>query len=250
MIALPDLATLAISEPVILVAYIVFGIIGFGSSLVSTPLLAHALPVSTVVPVMAMLDLVAAWSNGWRMSAHVVRAELWRLIPSLLLGSVIGAWLLLTLPVSVIVPVLGLFVLGYGLRGLRTAHTTTSTHLNPRWAWFYGTAGGMCSALFGVGGFVYASYLTRRLDDVQQIRAMQGALFMISSLVRVVLFVLSGQLLQAEMLGLVLCLLPGMAVGVYLGHRIGGGMDRPKFLRALYLVLIFAGGSLLLRAWA
>ena len=47
---LPDLIVLLVAEPTLVAAYVVFGMVGFGTTLVSAPLLAHVLPLSTVVP--------------------------------------------------------------------------------------------------------------------------------------------------------------------------------------------------------
>jgi uncharacterized membrane protein YfcA len=244
---MPDLLTLLFAEPVIAVAYVVFGLVGFGSTLVSAPLLAHLLPVSTVVPTLALTDMVASWSNGWRLSEHVARRELWRLVPALLAGSALGAWLLFTLPVTLLMPALGAFVVLYALNGLRPK-TATTTPLSPRWAWWYGSVGGMFSALFGAGGWVYSLYLLRRLDDVQQIRATQTAVLMFSSVVRVALFLLAGRLLDPELLWLVLCLLPAVALGLYIGHHVSLRLDKRRFLLVLHSVLLLTGSSLLLRS--
>lgn len=245
---MPDLSTLAVAEPVIAIAYIVFGLVGFGSTLVSVPVLAHLLPVATVVPVLALTDLAASWSNGWRLSSQVARQELKGLVPALLAGSVLGSWLLFTLPVQWLMLLLGVFVVLYALRGLRPVPAGRSAPpLSPRWAWWYGGVGGMFSALFGAGGWVYSIYLLRRLDDVQQVRATQTAVLMVSSLVRVALFLLAGRLLDAEVLWLVLCLLPAVALGLYLGHHVSLRLDRRRFLQVLHGVLLLTGGSLLLR---
>lgn len=246
---MPDLHTLAFAEPVIAIAYVVFGLVGFGSTLVSAPVLAHLLPVSTVVPMLALTDLAASWSTGWRLSAHVVRHELWRLIPALFAGSALGAWLLFTLPLRWLMPLLGAFVVLYALRGLRPAQIDqTPPPLPPRWAWWYGFAGGMFSALFGAGGWVYSIYLLRRIEDVQQVRATQTAVLMFSSLIRVGLFLLAGRLLDAQLLWLVLCLLPAVALGLYLGHHVGLRLNRKRFLQVLHTVLLLTGSSLLVRA--
>ncbi len=244
---MPDLAILLLAEPVITAAYVVFGLVGFGSTLVSAPLLAHLLPLSTVVPTLALTDMIASWSNGWRLSEHVVRRELWRLVPWLLLGSALGAWLLFTLPVTLLMPLLGVFVVLYALHGLRPRNAPRKP-LSPRWAWWYGSMGGVFSALFGAGGWVYSVYLLRRLDDVQQIRATQTAVLMVSSVVRVVLFLLAGRLLDPGLLWLVLCLLPAVALGLYIGHRISLRLDKQRFLQLLHGVLLLTGGSLVLRA--
>ncbi len=244
---MPDLLTLLFAEPVITGAYVVFGLVGFGSTLVSAPLLAHLLPVSTVVPTLALTDMVASWSNGWRLSEHVARRELWRLVPWLLAGSALGAWLLFSLPVNLLMPLLGGFVVLYALNGLRP-RLAPRTPLSPRWAWWYGGMGGVFSALFGAGGWVYSVYLLRRLDDVQQIRATQTAVLMFSSVVRVVLFLLAGRLLDPALLWLVLCLLPAVALGLYIGHRVSLRLDKRRFLQLLHSVLLLTGSSLVLRA--
>lgn len=246
---MPDFLTLAFAEPVVTLAYVVLGLVGFGSTLVGAPLLAHLLPVSTVVPMLAVTDLLASLSNGWRLSQHVVRRELWRLVPPLFAGSALGAWLLFTLPVQWLMPLLGGFVVLYALHGLRPRESYHwSLPLSPRWAWLYGSVGGMFSALFGAGGWVYALYLARRLEDVQQIRATQTAVLMFSSGVRVALFLVAGRLLEPQLLWLVLCLLPAVALGVYIGHHISLRLNRQRFLQVLHTVLLLSGSSLLLRS--
>lgn len=246
---MPDLSTLLLAEPVVTLAYVVLGMVGFGSTLVGAPLLAHVLPVSTVVPAFAVTDLLASLSNGWRLSEHVVRRELWRLVPPLFAGSTLGAWLLFTLPVQWLMPLLGAFVVLYALNALRPkAAYHWSLPLSPRWAWWYGSAGGMFSALFGAGGWVYAIYLSRRLEDVQQIRATQTAVLMFSSGIRVGLFLVAGRLLEASLLWLVLSLLPAVALGVYIGHHVSLRLDRQRFLQVLHAVLLLTGASLLLRS--
>lgn len=243
---MPDFLTLLVAEPVITIAYVVFGLVGFGSTLVSAPLLAHLLPVSTVVPTLALTDMIASWSNGWRLSQHVARHELYRLVPALFAGSALGAWLLFTLPVKLLMPLLGAFVVLYALNGLRPK--ATPSPISPRWAWWYGSVGGVFSALFGAGGWVYSVYLLRRLDDPQQIRATQTAVLMFSSVVRVALFLLAGRLLDTQLLWLVLALLPAVGLGLFIGHHISLRLDRRRFLLLLHGVLLLTGSSLLLRS--
>lgn len=247
---MPELLTLLVAEPVIAIAYVVFGLVGFGATLVGAPLLAHLLPLTTVVPTMAMTDLVASWSNSWRLSQHVVRREMWRLVPSLLIGSTLGAWLLFTLPLQWLMPLLGVFVALYAIKGLWPKPLYLwSPPVSPRWAWWYGGVGGVFSALFGAGGWVYSLYLSRRLEDVQQIRATQTAVLMFSSLVRVALFLLAGRLLDPQLLLLVLFLLPAVALGIYIGHHLGLRLDKRRFLQVLHVVLLLTGLSLILRAF-
>ncbi len=243
---MPDLIVLLVAEPTLVVAYVVFGMVGFGTTLVSAPILAHVLPLSTVVPALALTDFVAAWANGFRLGAHVARKEVLRLVPAMVIGSALGAWLLFSVPVRTLMLLLGSFVVLYALNGLRPK--APQPPLAPGWAWWFGGAGGVLSALFGAGGWVYSMYLVRRLDDPQQIRATQTAVLTVSSTIRVLLFAVAGTYFNLSLLLLVLALLPAMALGLYLGHRITLKLDRKRFLQVLYGVLLLTGSSLLWRA--
>ena len=72
----------------------------------------------------------------------------------------------------------------------------------------------------------------------------------VSSFIRVGLFAAAGRYFDVELLLLVLCLLPAMALGLVLGHRITLRLDRQRFMQVLYGVLLLTGGSLVARALA
>lgn len=243
---MPDLIVLLVAEPTLVIAYVVFGMVGFGTTLVSAPILAHVLPLSTVIPALALTDFAASCTNGFRLGGQVVRKEVLRLVPAMLIGSALGAWLLFAVPVKTLMLLLGIFVVLYALNGLRPK--APQPPLAAGWAWWFGGAGGVLSALFGAGGWVYSMYLVRRLDDPQQIRATQTAVLTVSSSIRVLLFLVAGTYFNLPLLLLVLALLPAMALGLYVGHRITLRLDRKRFLQVLYGVLLLTGGSLLWRA--
>lgn len=244
---MPELLTLLLIEPVVLAAYVVFGMVGFGSTLVSAPLLAHVLPISTIVPALALTDLIASTSSGLRLNAHIVRAELLRLMPSMFAGSALGAYLLFAIAIETLMLLLGVFVVLYALNGLRGPQASTRK-LAPAWAWWFGSAGGVLSALFGAGGWVYAIFLAGRLETTEQIRATQHAVLIVSSFIRVTLFAVGGRFFDSSLWLLVLCMLPAMALGLYLGHRFTLRMGRHRFMQILYSVLLLTGSSLLIRA--
>ena len=243
---MPDLLVLLVAEPTLVVAYVVFGMVGFGTTLVSAPVLAHVLPVSTVVPALALTDFIAACTNGWHLGAQVVKKEVARLVPAMFIGSALGAWILFAVPVKSLMLMLGVFVALYALNGLRPQKPKPP--LSSRWAWWFGGAGGVLSALCGAGGWVYSMYLTRRLEDPQQIRATQTAVLMVSSFIRVGLFTASGRYFDLALLGLVLALLPAVALGLYVGHRITLKLDRQRFMQVLCGILLLTGSSLVVHA--
>ena len=128
---MPDLVVLLVAEPTLVAAYAVFGMVGFGTTLVSAPLLAHVLPLSTVIPALALTDFVASGTTGLRLGAHVVTRELLALLPAMVIGSALGAWLLFAVPVRALMLLLGIFVVLYALNGLRPKPTRVTTSPNP-----------------------------------------------------------------------------------------------------------------------
>jgi uncharacterized membrane protein YfcA len=248
MQSMPDLLVLLVAEPTLVVAFTVFGMVGFGTTLVAAPILAHLVPVTTLVPAMALLDLAAASGTALKLGSQVDRNEVKRLLPPMVCGSAFGTYILFAVPLKTLMLLLGIFVVAYALNGLRPKPVRPP--VSSRWAWWYGIAGGVLSALFGAGGWVYSIYLVRRLDDPGAIRGTQVAVLTASAFIRVALFAVAGRYFDLALLALVLLLLPAMVLGLIIGNRMTLRMDRKRFMQVLYLVLLGTGASLVVRALA
>jgi len=74
--ALPSFADLAVAFPAIGVGYVILGMVGFGTTLVAAPVLAHSMPVSSIVPLLAIMDCAATTTNGIRSAARWRAASL------------------------------------------------------------------------------------------------------------------------------------------------------------------------------
>ncbi len=99
-------------------AYFIRGITGFGSGLISVPLLALLLPLQTVVPLVLVLDFTASLIMSRNARDHVRWNEIIPLLPTSLLGIVIGVTLLVSMPREPLLTALALFVILFGLRYL------------------------------------------------------------------------------------------------------------------------------------
>jgi uncharacterized membrane protein YfcA len=243
---LPPPATLAVAVPALIAAYMIFGAAGFGSALIAAPILAQAMPVAAVVPLLALLDCLAAIVNGVKLGDRIATREMIWLVPLMIAGSVVGAWLLFIIPPRPMMLALGLFVVGYAVYALLTP--TARVGLRQLWVAPFGLVGGIFSAMFGSGGFIYAIYLSCRLDDKDAVRATQSALIALSTFTRVIIFALAGVYSDLKLPMLALLLVPVMLTGLYAGHRITLRMTRDQFLRALNMVLIATGMMLIARA--
>ena len=199
-------------ELAIALAYIVFGVAGFGTALVAGPLLILCLPLSKIIPLLVLLDFVAAFGNWLPARRDVARPELLRLLPCMAIGCVVGVTFLLSLKSDLLLLLMGLFITAYALYSL--AVKVKPAQVAAGWAIPVGITGGLFGALFGSGGFLYALYLNARLPK-DAARATQSALISCSTVVRLTLFVLAGVYADGELLLLGACLLPAMALGLW-----------------------------------
>lgn len=231
---------------VVVFAYVVFGVSGFGSTVVSVPLLAHFLPITYIVPLMVLLDLSAAIFIGTRGKEHVNRAELKRLIPFMLLGFVLGVTVLVKVNPDWLRVALGIFAVLVGLHGL--ANPGLGSTISRWWSVPAGVTGGALATVFGAGGPVYATYLSGRLSDKNEIRATVSTLISVSAFSRAVLYAIGGLLLHWTIFAGMAVLAPFVWLGVRIGSRIHIGLTQSQMRRAIGILLVVTGSSLLIRA--
>ena len=236
---------LLVAPAIIVVAYTVFGLSGFGSTVISVPILAHFLPVSYLVPLMALLDLASATFVGTSNREHVSKAEMKRIIPSMFVGFLVGATLLVGVPDEYLKTALGVFAMSVGVYSIfnPTMHRTISAW----WSVPTGIVGGAVATVFGAGGPIYATYLSGRLKDKDQIRTTMSMLISISAFSRAVLYAVTGLILHAAIFAGFVVLAPFVWVGLKVGNRIHVGLTHEQMRRAVGALLVVTGGSLLVR---
>jgi uncharacterized membrane protein YfcA len=230
---------------IISLAYLVFGIAGFGTALVASPVLAMFIPLAKIVPLLALMDMFAALSNILRDGRQADFGELRRLIPLVAIGSLAGAAILLKTRADILLLALGLFVIAYSayaLSGVRPQRRFGAGAAYP-----FGLVGGVFSALFGSGGFLYAIYLSGRIEQKESLRITQSTLIGLSTMTRVVLFALAGIYMDYSLLVLALTLAPAMLCGVFVGRHITLRLTREQFIRVINVVVLAAGIVLVVR---
>lgn len=226
----------------IALAYIVFGIAGFGTALVAGPILIMFMPLSKIIPLLVLLDFVAAFGNLLQSRREVVKPELLRLLPCMAIGCTLGVVFLLNLHSDLLLLLMGLFISTYAIYSL--AVKAKPTALAAGWAVPMGVVGGLFGALFGSGGFLYAIYLNSRLPK-DPARATQSALISASTVVRLSLFLIAGVYAELPLLMLAVCLLPAMALGLWLGRRLTLRMSREAFVRWVTWLVLASGIALI-----
>lgn len=244
---MPPIEVLIFVPLIILAAYLIFGMSGFGSTLIAVPLLAHLMPLKFAIPLVVVLDCVSAFSMGLKLRADVWKAEFVPLLPFLLVGLFAGAFVLLKVPPQWLLLGLGVFVLLFGAHFLIKRESAVRL---PRWAAVpTGLIAGTTSSALGVGGPIYVFYFTGRGATPDQIRATVPAVFTFTSAARIAIFASVG-LFNTAVLVSAAALLPVMALGLWCGHRLHGRLTRDQAVRIIGGLLLLSGVSLLARATA
>lgn len=229
---------------VLLLAYWVRGVAGFGSGLIAVPVLTLAWPVPVVVPLVVALDYLGSASQGGRNVAQVAWREQLVLIPFMVVGVAVGLWALRAVSTSALARVLGAIVIacavyqmvpGRELRASRAAATGC------------GFLGGLIGTVFGTGGPFYVIHLNLRGLERTAHRATFAMNFLIDGGVRLAAFGADG-FFGRQMLGYLLAAIPiAGAAGLYVGGRIQTGLSPRVFQIVVRVLLLVSGLALLVK---
>jgi uncharacterized membrane protein YfcA len=242
-----DAATIAQYLPVfavVMAAYFVRGLTGFGSGLFSVPLLALWQPLQLVVPLIMALDLLASFVLGGFNTKQTAWPEIRRLLPFGLIGASLGVYALLRFPPAPITVTLALFAMFFGVRQI--FGVVPHGQISALWAVPAGLVGSGAGALFGTSGPPYIIYLTHRLEHKSAVRATFSWLFVLDGGFRLALIAAAGLLSTSMQLAILMCMAP-MALGLWLGNRVHVGISRERLLQVVGVILVLSGCTLLIK---
>jgi uncharacterized membrane protein YfcA len=226
---------------------VIFGITGFGAALVTIPLATHLVSLQFALALFVLMDLANAFRVGFENPRNALKEEWIRLVPTILVGTAAGVTLLVNLPRRAATLALGAFVVAFALYSL-FAHPDTRKRLSSRWAYAAGLAGGITSTLFGAGGPPYAMYLSQRGLTKEQYRATLGFATLTSISLRALAFFATGYLLEPKVWAYAAAIVPAGLLGLWAAAHIFRRISRDTLMRAVALMLLASGTSLVVRA--
>jgi len=247
--ALP-LSAWLVAPLAVFAGYLVFGIGGFGATIVMVPLLAHFMPIKFVVPLTLLLDsLAAVLLRANKGGVGASKTEIRWILPFMLVGMASGTMILKFAPEFWLMLALGTFVFVYALFNL-LGKKGAPGNIARWWGAPISALGGVGSAIFGTGGPIYVIYIARRIHDPGQLRATMSSIIAVAVFVRLVIFSFAGLLLKPELGWGWLFLCPFLALGLYTGMQLHSRMKPDDIRRSVYALLVVSGGSLVVRALA
>lgn len=229
---------------IVVVAFVVEAAAGFGATLVTVTLAAHLWPIGEVLAVFLPVNLVL--STGLLLQNHAAVDRhflLRRVLPWMGAGFVAGlaAWQLQG--EAWIRTGFGVFVVGLSVLELWPGPPRAA----PAWARAAALTGaGVVHGLFACGGPMLVWVASREIPDKGPFRATLSAVWLVLGVALVGSFALTGTVTPST-LWRSACLLPAVVVGLWIGNDVHHRVAPEVFRRAVFVLLLLAGGTLALR---
>jgi len=235
--------TMVSTALIITMAYTVYGLTGFGASITGMPLLVLFVPLQLALPMMLIFDLLAGLVVVTRNRKSANVRELMHLMPYLVVGMLLGVMVLVNAPESLLLLLLGIFILSYSVWSLVVS--PSEKLISSNWSPAFGVGGGIFTALFGTGGPIYTIYLSRRVPDKADLRATISLLVLMAGSIRLVFFSSVGFFNQDNLLQLFVFMVPCWLLGLYVGSHFHHRLPARRARQIVWVILVFAGLSLI-----
>lgn len=227
--------TLLLVFGVVFVASILSGVAGFGFGLISIPallLVYDPVSVITIGRVVAVVMAVVILADTWR---HVAFATVFGLIPSSLVGTVVGVAVLNLLSAASIKLVASLVALGFAVLLIRS-----KVNVLPARPWLTGLVGlvsGTLSTSTGLPGPPIVLLFTARGMSAATFRGSIAAYFVVLNAGGLIALLAPGVAGRDELL-LAITVSPIAMAGTWIGQRLVRRVSQPAFRRFTLGLLI------------
>jgi uncharacterized membrane protein YfcA len=165
----------------------------------------------------------------------------------MVLGTMVGLWLVQHMNSRWPLLLLGVYVAGVGLNALRPKAAQLQT-IAPVWAWPVGATIGLVEMIFGTAGPVVVAWLSRRLSDVQEMRASTPLIISVAAATVLLGMAWEGRLSSGWIWQRWTVLIGVALLGVWLGHRLAHRVPVARLRQIICALLVVSGLMLALGA--
>lgn len=213
-------------------------IAGFGFALLAMPIMTLAVPVEQAVVVSTLLGMVSTSWMGWHLRAVVVRPIAKRLALAAFAGMPLGLWILNVVSDRALRLALGVAVL---IATALLVRRINLAHVGPTFDIAAGFISGVLNTSLSTNGPPLVFDLQARQLAPNEFRATISAVFAVSNVVGLALFIADGKI-TADGIHASLVAIPAWVIGQGLGWPVRKHMHGERF-RVMVLVLLFLAGT-------
>jgi uncharacterized membrane protein YfcA len=237
--------TYALICVIVFLAGFTHGLSGFGSILLSLPLLAIFLDIKTVIPLVGLIGLCITIILFIQLWKHLDWRKVYPLFLGALPGIPIGVYFLKKLDEDFIQWILGIILVTYSLYNL--LFLSTNKGIREGWAYLFGFFTGCLGGALGAPGpaaIVYTSLQNWSKDTIKV--TLQGVFLIAFS--EVVFFHAVSGITTAAVFRFFLISLPFLFLGTYTGSLFYGRIQEAYYKRILLVLLALLGMFMIYRA--
>ncbi len=236
---------------VVLAAFSVEAVVGFGSTVIAVTFGAQILPIDALLPAFVPLNLALSLVIVARNARSVdARLLVRRVLPAVGVGLAIGLGAFRLLRVgdtAALELVLAAFVVSLAVielaRLARPAAAATGRPIAPIAAAALLALGGVAHGLFGSGGPMVVYVASRELEGKARFRATLSALWLVLNVTLVVNYASLGLIGRASA-GRSLALAPSLLLAIPIGEWLHHRLPEARFRPVVYAVLLVGGLAL------
>jgi len=224
---------------IILGAFIIKGLTGFASSLLSIPFLILFIDLKFIVPVMTVVSIFSGLTLFLMTKKHIVKKEFWIIFIFILLGTLVGVKLLVNYSTIFLERILGILIIVFSLNMLINTQKLLKIKIKESWAVFVGFLSGILGGMFDTAGPPIVIYFGHKLDKMA-FRATLVVILFLEAVWRTILYSFNGYI-TFETFKFTFYLLPAVFIGLFLGSKIHIKVNEVLFKRIISIILIIAG---------
>jgi uncharacterized membrane protein YfcA len=223
------------------------GLIGLGMALFVVNVLAAALgPKNAVVAMSILTPVTSGLQIVINRAAVTILPRLAPVLAGALLGTIVGAQLLIVLPAWVISLALGIFTIQFVVDQARRERPQLAAHRERMFGPFAGFVSGTTNGAIGASGPVIGSFLLAIGLRAREFVFGISTVFFFQSMIRAGLFVVFDQYTASVVIIAVALLAPAL-LGQQVGLRLRGRLDPLTFKRIILVVLFVSSINLVIR---
>lgn len=234
--------TLLIAAVALVLAYTVQSAFGFGSAILSIPILTLVLPITQITPLIAMLTMTLSAGIVWNTWRAVDTSILWRLLLTASFGVPLGIGFLVFVDEAIVKMTLGAVVVAVSanvLFGIKPPGVMPDTAV-----WPFGLVIGILGGAYSLLGIPLIMFLQWAKLDAKTLRATIHAFSLALTIVIIACYGGGGLLSKATLTNYAAALIP-MILGGVLGGILVKKVREEQFQHIIYGLLMVMGFSLL-----
>ena len=227
---------------IVLAAFTVQSLTGFGGPLIAMPLGISAVGLATAKPVVTLCAWLSAAIVALKNRKDIVYPELFKMTGTMLVFMLAGLWLFKNVQMNFLQVIYGIIVMCIGVKKL----FFPSDKPMPKWVSPLAIClAGVMQGLFVSGGSFLVIYAVGAIPEKQKFRATLSGVWALLNIFLLGSYFFDGSFTQPVITSSLLSLIP-LTAAVVCGSLLAGKLNQKVFLKVAYILLIVSGAVLLI----